>query len=85
MKQAVAIVTGASQGIGYSTAARLARDFSSIVLFVISSSIRIASRPVHRRNHRQSAEPTAHGRSERAQLRDPLFRLGRGVPRQLGS
>jgi 3-oxoacyl-[acyl-carrier protein] reductase len=32
MKQAVAAVTGASQGIGHSTAVRLARDFSSIVL-----------------------------------------------------
>lgn len=32
MKQAVAVVTGASQGIGHSTAVRLARDFSSIVL-----------------------------------------------------
>jgi 3-oxoacyl-[acyl-carrier protein] reductase len=32
MKQAVALVTGASQGIGRSTAIRLARDFSSIVL-----------------------------------------------------
>lgn len=32
MKQAVAVVTGASQGIGQSTAVRLARDFSSIVL-----------------------------------------------------
>src|ERR1700728_222988 len=32
MDQSVAIVTGASQGIGYSTAVRLARDFSSIVL-----------------------------------------------------
>jgi NAD(P)-dependent dehydrogenase (short-subunit alcohol dehydrogenase family) len=32
MKGAVAIVTGASQGIGRSTAIRLARDFSSIVL-----------------------------------------------------
>jgi 3-oxoacyl-[acyl-carrier protein] reductase len=32
MKQAVAVVTGASQGIGRSTAIRLARDFSSIVL-----------------------------------------------------
>jgi 3-oxoacyl-[acyl-carrier protein] reductase len=32
MKQAVAIVTGASQGIGRSTAIRLARDFTSIVL-----------------------------------------------------
>ncbi|GGG83778.1 SDR family oxidoreductase [Edaphobacter dinghuensis] len=32
MKSTVAIVTGASQGIGRSTAIRLARDFSSIVL-----------------------------------------------------
>jgi 3-oxoacyl-[acyl-carrier protein] reductase len=32
MKNAVAIVTGASQGIGRSTAIRLARDFSTIVL-----------------------------------------------------
>ena len=32
MSTKVAIVTGASQGIGRSTAIRLARDFSSIVL-----------------------------------------------------
>jgi 3-oxoacyl-[acyl-carrier protein] reductase len=32
MRQSVAVVTGASQGIGHSTAVRLARDFSSIVL-----------------------------------------------------
>ena len=32
MKNSVAVVTGASQGIGRSTAIRLARDFSSVVL-----------------------------------------------------
>jgi short-subunit dehydrogenase len=32
MSNSVAIVTGASQGIGHSTAVRLARDFASIVL-----------------------------------------------------
>jgi 3-oxoacyl-[acyl-carrier protein] reductase len=32
MSNSVAIVTGASQGIGHATAVRLARDFSSIVL-----------------------------------------------------
>src|SRR5258708_17052839 len=32
MSKSVAIVTGASQGIGHSTAIRLARDFSAIVL-----------------------------------------------------
>jgi 3-oxoacyl-[acyl-carrier protein] reductase len=32
MKNSVAIVTGASQGIGRSTAIRVARDFSSVVL-----------------------------------------------------
>jgi len=32
MKNSVAVVTGASQGIGRSTAIRLARDFSAIVV-----------------------------------------------------
>ena len=32
MKNSVAIVTGASQGIGRSTAIRVARDFSAVVL-----------------------------------------------------
>ena len=32
MTNSVAVVTGASQGIGRSTAVRLARDFGSIVL-----------------------------------------------------
>ena len=34
----VAVVTGASQGIGRSTAARLARDFSAIVLVARNAS-----------------------------------------------
>ncbi|MGH7102512.1 MAG: SDR family NAD(P)-dependent oxidoreductase [Acetobacteraceae bacterium] len=32
MAKSVAIVTGASQGIGRATAVRLARDFSAVVL-----------------------------------------------------
>jgi 3-oxoacyl-[acyl-carrier protein] reductase len=32
LSKSVAIVTGASQGIGQSTAIRLARDFSALVL-----------------------------------------------------
>jgi 3-oxoacyl-[acyl-carrier protein] reductase len=32
MADSVAIVTGASQGIGHSTAIRLARDFASLAL-----------------------------------------------------
>jgi len=32
MKNSVAIVTGASQGIGRATAIRLARDFCAVVL-----------------------------------------------------
>ena len=32
MNESVAIVTGASQGIGQATAVRLARDFSAVAL-----------------------------------------------------
>ena len=38
MSRSVAIVTGASQGIGHSTAIRLARDFASVVLVARSRS-----------------------------------------------
>ena len=47
MSRSVAIVTGASQGIGRATAIRLARDFSALVL--VRGIARIWKRPPRRR------------------------------------
>jgi 3-oxoacyl-[acyl-carrier protein] reductase len=54
MKNSVAIVTGASQGIGRSTAIRLARDFSSVVLVARNGSALNAVADAVRQN---GAEP----------------------------
>ena len=45
MSKSVAIVTGASQGIGHSTAIRLAHDFSAIVLAAAGATVRRRGRP----------------------------------------
>jgi 3-oxoacyl-[acyl-carrier protein] reductase len=56
MKNSVAIVTGASQGIGRSTAIRLARDFSSVVVVARNGAALDAVADEVRRN---GAEPLA--------------------------
>ena len=61
MSKSVAIVTGASQGIGRATAIRLARDFSALVLVA---------------RNRANLEETAGGQGRRRRNAGHRHRLG---------
>ena len=65
MSKSVAIVTGASQGIGQSTAIRLARDFSALVL--VAQIVAIWSR-----RPRQCGPPARRRWSSTFDLAQPL-------------
>ena len=80
MKDSVAIVTGASQGIGRSTAIRLARDFSAVVLAARNAKAleEVADCGPERRSRAASScarlEP---GRSTKIVVNTTLERFGR--------
>jgi 3-oxoacyl-[acyl-carrier protein] reductase len=67
MTNSVAIVTGASQGIGRSTAVRLARDFKSIVLVARN-----------RAKLQETAADVAAVHGTRPRICSPTKRCGRG-------
>jgi 3-oxoacyl-[acyl-carrier protein] reductase len=65
MNQSVAIVTGASRGIGRATAIRLARDFSAVVVVARSAeTLQDTASKVQARG----AEPLARSRFARARF-----------------
>ena len=72
MKNSVAVITGASQGIGRSTAIRLGRDFSSVVLVARNGSALNAVADEVRQNgaepldHRVGSEPARITRNRKA-------------------
>lgn len=92
MKDSVAIVTGASQGIGRSTAIRLARDFSAVVLVArnaealdeVATAVRQAgAEPLSQAldlSQVQASEHVVHETLERFGRVDALLNIAGAVP-----
>lgn len=80
MKNSVAIVTGASQGIGRSTAIRLAKDFSTVVLVARNAAaLEEVSAPVRNAGAEALSIPVDLSRVESSEnvVKTTLERLGR--------
>lgn len=80
MKSSVAIVTGASQGIGRSTAIRLARDFSAVVLVARNqSALKEVAAEIKKADAESISIPVDLSRPEASQdvIKTVLGRFGR--------
>jgi 3-oxoacyl-[acyl-carrier protein] reductase len=92
MKDCVAIVTGASQGIGRSTAIRLARDFSAVVLVARNAEVlkevaadvqQAGAEPLslaHDLSLVEASESVVHATLERFGRIDALLNIAGAVP-----